>query len=238
MNVSLAATDLTKHIAWGPIVVNKVWGRNDSGADLYLQLYQAPVVLASAVPDPKGVLTCPTGQWFDWFFENGLSLSELCIGVSTTALTYTAPGAGLGVTGTINFASDFDVASFPGLTIVGDLTSNVASRQVWADSAGPKRLLALAIKNNNAGTTYPYISAADSPAAKNRAQLNLQGITTGATKFYSFGKDGYKPFEQQQSGTSILDRDGCNIVFSISGDYATTSIDATADKNIRAVYAN
>jgi len=237
MNISLAATDLTKWVAWGPCNVQKIYGRNDSGADLYLQLHQSPVVLAGATPIPNGVLTVPNGQWFDWFFQPGLALAELTIGVSTTALTYTAPGAGLGVTATCAFSSDFAVVNFSGLAVSGDLTTGVASRQVWADSAGPKKLYRLDVTNGGASTSYPYISARDTPSAKNSAQERLEGIAAGVTKSYFFGLDGLVLVEQYQSGTSTVTADGCTVVFSASADIATTTLDATTNKNVRAVYA-
>lgn len=236
MNASLAAADLTKWVAWGPINVQKIYGRNDSGADLYLQLHQSPVVLVGATPVPNGVLTVPTGQWFDWFFEPGVALSELTIGISTTPLTYTAPGAGLGVTATCLFSSDFAVSNYSGLTVSGDLTTSVASRQVWADSAGPKKLYRLDVINNNAATTYPYISARDTPAVKNSAQIRLESIAAGATKNYYFGLNGVSPIEQYTSAAAFVTADGCTVVFSAAADISSTALDATADKDIRAIY--
>jgi hypothetical protein len=236
MNISLAAADLTKWVAFGPVKVDKLFGRNDSGAELYLQLHQSPVVLANDVPVPNGVLTVPTGEWFDWFFEPGIQLSELTIAVSTTKLLYTAPGAGLGVTATCLFSSDFAVSNFSGLAVAGDLTTNVASLAVWADVVGPKRLYRLDVLNNG-NDSYPYISARNSPAAKNSAQNRLETVLSGNLKSYFFGVGGYSPVEQYQSGTSTLTADGCTVVFSASPDIATTTLDATADKSVRAIYA-
>jgi len=237
MNISLAAADLTKWVAFGPIKVDKIFGRNDSGAELYLQLHQSPVVLANDVPVPNGVLTVPTGEWFDWFFEPGIQLSELTIAVSTTKLLYTAPGAGLGVTATVAFSSAFAVANVSGLTVTGDLTSAVASLQVWADSAGPKKLYRVDILNGSGDVSYPYVSARDTPSVKNSSQLQLKGIAASETESYFFGLSGYGPVEQYQSGTSTLTADGCTIVCAASPDISSTALDATADKAIRAIYA-
>lgn len=236
MNISLAATDLTKWVAWGPVNVQKIYGRNDSGFELYLQLHQSPVVLAGDVPIPNGVLTVPTGEWFDWFFEPGLQLSELTIACSTTKLLYTAPGAGLGVTATCLFSSDFAVSNFSGLAVVGDLTTTVASLQVWADAAGPKKLYRLDVVNGAGATTYPYISARNTPAAKNSAQNRLESIAAGVTKSYFFGLNGISPIEQYTSAASTLTADGCTVVFSAAADIATTTLDASADKAVRAIY--
>ncbi len=230
---TLATNELTKQIAFGSVKLTKFFGRNSTASDLYLQLHQSPVVLAGAAPVPLGVLTTVAGQWFDWDFAGGLELSELTVAVSSTEATYTAPATG--VSATIEFESDFDW--FSGLTVVGDLTTSVANRQVWSDASGPKTLYRLDIVNSSGAATYPYISAGDSPAIKNSAMDSLAGIANGATGTYHFGKGGISPQELQQSGTTFVTADGCTVVLSASPLITTTALTGSNSFAIRAIYA-
>ena len=104
MKVKLVAADLTKYISWGRCNVKKIFGYNAS-ASAFLQIFQKPTVANGDVP-PVAALSAPTGQWFDWFFDKGLPLSEFLFAVSSTQPTYTAVGAGAGVDVTIEVETD------------------------------------------------------------------------------------------------------------------------------------
>lgn len=233
MFVAMTASDITKWIAFGGCQLTHLHGTNNNGAVVYIQLFQAPTALAGDVPSFKSLL-CPAGQnfFFDWPPTSTI-LSELFIALSSTETSYTAVGAGAGLDMTVTFNSDFPVGT--DTTLTGDLTTGVASKQVWAQASGPKRLMRLDIKNNAGANTYPYISAVDSPAAKNSAMRNLAVIANGATKTYTFGKAGYSPFESVQTSVTT-NRQGCTVVLSASGDIGTTTLVAAASFNIRAVY--
>ena len=232
-NNPLVVADLTKRIAWGHCKVIQIVGFNPQGTSRYIQLHQAPAIAASDVPAVKG-MEVPPGTWFDWSFPHGLSLAELTVAISTTQANYTAPAASGGINCSLWTDSDHYVGS--GNTISGDLTTGVSSREVWADSAGPKKLLRLDVKNNNAATRYAWIVPEDAATAigftpATYVHVGPFSIATTATISKFFGKDGLSPY-QHLAGTV---KDGCSILLTDAAD-ADTPFVVDTDFNIRALY--
>jgi len=238
MNIKLDINTLTKFLSYGPCIVHSLKGRNPTGASLYLQLHDKPVVLANDVPIIAG-MECPTVTWFDWFDQAGWGLSQCTIAVSTTQNLYTAPGAGGGVDFTVVISTDTAACDKTGtslVTVSGDLTSAVLNRQVWASASGPKKLLRLDVKNNSGSDAYPIISAADSPTAVNSAQTVLPKVVDAATGTYFFGNGGLSPVERVTSAGAHLNRVGCNVACATARAVGTSIIAAGTPFNIRAVY--
>jgi hypothetical protein len=115
-------------------------------------------------------------------------------------------------------------------TLTGDLTTAVANKQVWAENAGPKRLLRLDVVNGSATTSSPVIRASNSVLAGDTTVKILAPIAAAGNKSYFFG-DGYSPF-RFDAGTR---REGCTIHIAEDGRYSDTPVAAT-DYYIRAIY--
>lgn len=228
MKTTLVATDLNKWLTYGAVRINRIYGRNDStgGVDLYLLLFEAPTAAASAVPS-VAPLTLTYGTWFDWE-KCPINLKECYIALSTDANTLVAPAAGAGVELTIEYDTQYPVTT--GVTIlVGDLTTSVANRTIWANAAGPKTLYRLDVKNNSGIDMFAFISAVDGPLSVIKS--TMQGpfpVADGTTKTLFFA---YSPLEQLNGAI----HDGCTVFLSelpaIGSDIYTS-----ADFNIRGVY--
>lgn len=235
MNIKLTSATLTKYLSYGPCIVHSIKGYNATAGDLFIQLHASPVVLAGAVPIIAG-MEAPTGQWFDWFDEKGWSLGDCSIAISTTQDTYTAPAAGVNMTiiiSTSTPACDDDGTALT--TVVGDLTTLVASREIWAQASGPKHLVRLDIFNDSGDVIYPFISAVDAPATINSAQTGLAVIANGATNAYFFGRAGLSPVERVTSAGAHINRQGCTVV--LAADPAVgEAVAAGASFGIRGVY--
>lgn len=236
MNIKLDVDVLQKYISYGPCTVHSIKGYNATGASLFLQLHASPVVIAGDIPIIAG-MECPTVTWFDWFDENGWNLSECSLAISTTQDVYTAPGAGGGLDLTIMVSTHHPACDEDGgslVTIAGDLTTAVLSREVWAQADGPETLLRLDVVNNSGADAYPIISAVDSPTEVNSAQTVLPVIADSETGTYFFG-DGLKPREQVTSAGAHLLRQGCTVACAEERAVGTALIAAGTPFAIRSV---
>lgn len=220
MNIAIVAADLTKWIAWGPCNVTHIFGYNNQATDLYIQFYQRPQVTAGDVPAVKS-WTAFANAPFDMVFPDGLHLSELLIAISTTEVNYTAAGAGLDMT--VCVETDFPVVT--ATSIAGDLTTGVASRQIWTEANGYKRLLRLDVKNNSGATAYTHISSLDTPLVTDNRPEPLK-VLNAETKSFWFGKSGLVPGQLNK---------GCNVKMADGPTIPYTFI-AAASFNIRAIY--
>lgn len=244
MHINLLATDLTKWAAYGPCRVLALYGFNPntgggSADDRYIQFHEKPSVASSDVPAVKS-LYAPGGTGFSYGpgAIGEITLSELTIAVSTAQASYTAPGAGTALNFTVEIETQFPVTSGT-TTLVGDLTTGVGSRQIWAESAGPKRLLRLDVVNATVALVpvYPVIQAIDAGATDSLGKL-IATVASATTKTYHFGRGGGQIEERYKSGTSYLVRRGCTILLCSSPLFASglwTPL-ATTDCSIRAVY--
>ena len=228
MHKSMVITDETKFIAFGPITIYKIYGRNNTASAVYIQFHEAPTVAASDVPATKA-LEASANTWFDWSFEKGLSLTQLLLAMSSTQINYTAlVDAGLDCT--IEYETNYDVDS--NTTIVGDLTTGVASRQIWTDASGPKSLKRLDVKNNSGATAYVWIAARD--LADITVTLSTHrgpfSVANGAT-LSQFAGAGITPYAQLL-GVSYR---GCAVIATTTAALGGTKI-AAASFNIRGVY--
>lgn len=227
-NVSLVATDLTKLVAYGPCRVLQIFGFNNQSTDRYVQFHQALTVAASDVPSVKA-LYCPAGTGFSWPFPHGLALSDLCIAVSTTETSYTAPSAGGGLDFTIVVESAYLATS--ATTVAGDLTTGVTNLAVWAEASGPKRLLRLDVLNSTGSTKYARIYAVDSDATGDTTAKVIGPLTDGVVKTAFFGA-GYSPI-RYDGGSTI--RQACK-VRGVQGADLDDAHHPVAQFSIRAVY--
>jgi hypothetical protein len=233
MRVTLLAANLTKWLAFGPTAILKIYGANAQGTDLWLQFFESPSVTAGDVPAISPI-------WFpslvDSYYINmhSIYVDSCFAAVSTTRDTYTAPGAGLGLNVTIEYETQYPVIAGT-TTSVGDLTTGVALRQIWAEATGFKNLRKLDILNSSAGNIVPVIQASDAALTTDTAAIILPVIAASAQRKFHFGA-GFYPF-RNDAGTI---RKGCTVRFIVPGAPGTSYLpfvfSAATDFKVRAVY--
>lgn len=244
--ISLVSTDIVKWVAYGPCRVLAVYGFNPNAAtDCYIQFHLNKIAAGSTtannvanntVPQVKA-LYAPANTGFSYgtnaFGEEGLDLPELLVAVSTVQASFTAAATALNMTVVVE--SDYLVSS--GTTVVGDLTTGVASLQVWAHSTtNTKRLLRLDFANGGAAPRYPLIQARDTLGASNRTNI-LKSVSASGTVNYIFGKGGGNIEEEASPGTRYK---GCIVGYAAEGSagyvVSPLAIGAATTNNIRAIY--
>lgn len=193
-----------------------------ASASLFLQVHDSNTApSAGAVP----VKSWPAAECGFKEFELGeLRVNAgLFIGLSTTAATYTAAVGGSDKLDILNVELvDAEVPS--GTSNAGDLTTNRQSLQVWAEAAGPKRLLRVEVDNTGGAAHYLMLFAKDAPANGDKpidqftipANANL----TGASAF-GFGVNGRDVYSVDSNG----EHKGCTLVLSDTAGTLTTSSD-------------
>ena len=223
----MVIADETKWVAYGPCEVLAVWGFNNNASDRYIQFHEAVSVANGDVPAVKS-LFAPASTGFNYsreHFGGGLSLRELLVAISSTEVNYTAlTDTGLDLT--ILISTRYLVTS--NTAVVGDLTTGVAELQVWADSAGPKKLKAVVVENTSVSDQYLLVFARDTPAIDDLWQGNHWLVPAGEQKRIAFG-DGLIPFEQE-AGTKY---DGCTLKKATSD---LNGFNGTPDFYMQAIY--
>ncbi len=230
MKVKLLITDETKWVAYGPCRVVQFFGNNNTGADVYLQYHEKPLVTAGDVPAVASNY-CPSMAPFDFKFADPISLSELTLAVSSTNVNYTAL-TNAGVDATVIVETDFPVGS--NTTLVGDLSTGVNSRAIWSEASGAsakKRLLRVDVKNNAAVTIQYFVSALDSTAPVNSTMAGPFEVVAGATGSRYFGRDGYRPLEIVDGVSKF----GCTVYFS-DDQTPPYGFPGSTDINVRGIY--
>lgn len=199
MLVKMTAANLTKWMAWGRVVVKTIHGYNNNGASVYIQLHQEPVLTAGDVPACAS-LQCFANDGFMFSFgTQGIELSELIVGMSSTEANYTAVGAGAGLD--VTFDIDTQFACDGTETIVGDLTTGQNTLQVWTEATGAtaaQRLLRVDIKDNqNVAQLVGIVYAVDSVQVYSLPQANWQPTKNAvSTVFFGDAQGGLSPFQQ------------------------------------------
>lgn len=195
-------------------------------ADRWLHIFDAKALPAdTAVP----VRSYPLFQNapFSWTTDDEeLALVNGCVvAVSTTEETLTIS------TDECDWYIDgYSHIDDTGWTTVGDYTTGDAELQVWADSAGPKKLVRLEVTNlASTDELYLMIFAKDSPAAANVPFLTKTIPADGSVDFF-FG-DGISPL-QLPTVNSI--NDGCTV--GISNNDSVYDPNTDNNQAIKATY--
>lgn len=230
MHKSMLITDETKLIAFGPITIYKIYGRNNTGATVFIQFHENLTVAAGDVPATKA-LEATANTWFDWSFEKGLSLTQLLLAMSSTQVNYTAlVNAGLDCT--IEYETNFEnTLVIP--NIVGDLTTAVASRQIWTPAVGKKQLRRLSIINNSGDAVSAWISARELAdiTVSNSTHRGPFACPDSATPVELLFGVGVSPFEK----VAGVYHEACAVFFTASPVIGGAKLTA-ADYNVRALY--
>lgn len=226
-------TDETKWVAWGSCKVLEIFGYNNHTADNFVQFFESPIVTAADVPAMPG-LFCPTAAPFGWKFAQPLPFSELLVAVSSTQVNYTAL-TNQGVDMTVVVETDCPVTT--NTTVVGDLTTGVAEKQIWSEANGlstPKKLLRVDFKNNLGAVAYPFVSPRDTNLLTASDVMSLKAVANGATSSFFFGRDGYTPVKLSVAGTSYIK--GATVIASAAGSVNGGTLVGTTSFNIRGIY--
>ncbi len=229
MKVKLLITDETKWVAYGPCRVVQFFGNNNTGADVYLQYHEKPLVTAGDVPAVASNY-CPSMAPFDFKFADPISLSELTLAVSSTNVNYTAL-TDAGIDATVIVETDFPVGT--NTTLVGDLTTTVASRAIWNAASGlsvRKRLLRLDVYNAGSAITC-FINAQDAETQHRVPDFGPFPVGAASTKSIFFGRDGISPYFVTTAGVENF---GCTAYY--SSGVAPFVFNATPNKCFRGIY--
>lgn len=137
----------------------------------------------------------------------GLEIGEYCtVALSSTHDVFTASAV------TMNLSADINAqgySSFPTKTTVGDKTTDVQTRQLWANASGPKKLLSVDVTETAGVDSYVQIICADN-LDPTTIILQLR-LLANATVNLRFGPFGTTPFMQKLSHTL---HQGCNVSIS------------------------
>ena len=204
MILHMTAADLSKWVSFGPCRVTNLTGFNNQATDLYIQLHQqsaasSSVNVANTTVPTGGSLLAQSKNGFAYFFPNGgIDLNELCIAISTTQPALTLVGANGGIDLVVEVEGPYLVNS--NIHVVGDLTTNVANLEVWAEAVGPKRLMKLDVINKDAAVRYVIGCAQDNQPAGSKAQfintLQATGDANGLDILHGSSGGGFIPFEK------------------------------------------
>jgi hypothetical protein len=233
--VPMVIADEYVHVAYGPVRVVSVHGFNNNAADRYLQFHEKfPDALTNGdVPTFKSMWFPQGAQTVfgrETFGDGGLTFSELLAAISSTEVNYTAV-TNTGLDLTIVVETEHYIHS--GITIVGDLTTPDAERELWSNAAGPKRLLRMdSLMGSDA---FPIIQARGGALDATYATRSLRKCINGEVATFLFGPGGGQ-FEENVAGTIYR---GCSVgwVDAIGGYLSSPFTVATSpDQAMRFVY--
>lgn len=232
MKIKLLITDEAKWVAYGPCRVVQVFGNNNHTSDNYIQFHEKPLagLAASDVPAVASIFA-PASAPFDWKPVDPICLSELTIAVSSTNVNYTAL-TNTGVDATVIVETDFPVTTT--MTVVGDLTTSVASLQVWSEATGATtkyRLLRVDVVNGSGSEINSVVTAKDTETQYRYPATPLLNVPANSTRSFFFGRDGIHPFELSTAGAEVH---GCTVYY--SSGVAPFVFNATPNKSFRAIY--
>lgn len=206
MNIALTAANISKWIAWGTVRVTSLHGMNNQGTTVYIQLHEVPpkadgTLAAGTVPSVKS-LQCAANSPF--MFNVDFTLKELFLALSTTEANYTAVAAAGGLDMTVVVSGGFLCDGTE--VVVGDTTSIIDNLQLWAEAAGPKKLLRLDVTELLGLAQFIAVEPTDADA--NVPWDKLTPLAVGATVNCNYGTSGLDVFSKSVNQTL---RKGCTI---------------------------
>lgn len=233
-NIPMVAANIDKWIARGSAVVQSIFGMNNQGGTLYIQLHQIRPntdghITAGAIPVVKSFQVL--GNLPFAFSNINLTLPGLFVAISTTEANYTAVAAAGGLDMTVVCSSQFYCDGTE--HVVGDTGTTGDTFQIWAQAAGPKELLGLEYTNASGEARWLFLYAQDAPAEGSYPILSyLIPNDVGAEFTYqSFGADGLSPFYQSPAYVAFR---GCTVKISTTAKVLTTA--TTNDSIVVGIY--
>ena len=199
----------------------------------YLQVFDLAVAPTSTSTVPLMSMRVTAGGPLPSFFPalSGISLSKgLYIAMSSTDQVYTAVATAFDVFGAID---EYEVPPI-GVTAVGNFVSAVTHLQVWADSAGPKKLVKVIVTNLSAltATRYLQLFAKDSPTDTSELPIAQWTIEQDTSYVFNFGSNGSNVVSQDNESTTTYD--GCTLWMSSTSGVLTKMVGDTI--GIKAFY--
>lgn len=214
-------------VARHPVGVIKLEWKGATGlaAARFLQVHDAYAAPAEGAVPLKSWPIYTDAAGYKLFDVGELELVNGCyICISTTEATKTL------ASGSDDFSTlmvELSEAETPsGTTFAGDLTTGVESLEVWAESAGPKRLHEIIATNSLGSDAWVQIHAMDTP--ENASLLLSLPVANGATERFTFGKDG-------RDVRKLVDGDlkeGCTLIWS----QEQNTLDAVTGGTLQAEY--
>ncbi len=206
---------------YGSMVMRALRVNRHSAGDRWLQIHAslpgAALPLDGAVPLYAPLLL--PGNYISedtWPEGRVVPLPGTKLIVSSTSATLTRDATAIDdITVDVD---EFELQPTGTVLIAGDATTPRKSLQVWAESAGPLRLLKVELQNTAVTAIYLQVFATDSPAD---AAVPLLVIPLAASTAYvfSFGNSsGLAPVRQDADATR---HQGCTLVFSSTGPTKT-----------------
>ncbi len=224
----VAGQQITTHNA----ALHKLEWTIDAGAaasGLFVQIHDKQTIPTTGNVPKKVWPTGASDRQFKTFADGELRVNNgLYIVISSTEATYTVAAAGdkFDTLAVENFAAERSV------TVVGDLTSSVDELEVWAESAGPKKLTRLQVtRSSTAATRYILLFAHDNPQTGDVPILVLGRMPISVT--ISFDFDFGDGLDVRSNDADHTLRQGCTICASTS---AASLIVPAANFQIRAEY--
>lgn len=246
MNIAMTAADVFKWVAWGHVKVKRIHGWNNQGAAIYIQLLEVPPVTVSSAP-PTGTIPsvkpflAQANNGFDYEFD-GIDLSELTVGCSSTETSFTPVAAASGLDMTIEVDTLCGVYSSTVLisdAITGDLTTGVNSKQVWATASGPRRLLRVDWLSAKSPACYLQLFAVDSPVNGTVPLIQFpinQDVNGVIIQRAAMGSGGIVPLSGPSTSSAENTSKGCTLAVSTTSGSLTIIADSSAA--IRAIYGD
>lgn len=217
--LSTSGVVLAKH----SIGVLKLEGYKDGGTSRYLQIHDALQAPADTAVPLREKIVYGDAPFF-WLFDvqtlqlvNGL---YVCLSDTKEAKTLSSD--------TMDVYAEID-QPVRVVTVVGNLTTAVAQRELWNNAAGPNRLQRLDVVNQSAENRWFFV-AQDSVSS---TPFRILGpVAAAASKSYFFGTGGTDP-SQVINGTLTK---GCTIYASDQGPADGFQAPAGNDVTIRGIY--
>jgi hypothetical protein len=203
---------------------------SSTGADRWLQCHAGTAIPADTAVPVFAPLLVPNAYISQDDFPDGriVAAPGIVLVISSTRATLTKD-----VAATVDITCDIEEFEYPaiGSTVVGDTTTACKKLQVWAETAGPKRLLKVEAVNSTGADTYAQLFADDAPA-DGAVPLNRWTVPANAALVVDFGPNGgIVPYRQDADATK---HQGGSVFFSSTQN--TKTIVAANSGTIRATY--
>lgn len=215
-----------QQVATHPVSVHKIEGYFRGETDSWLQVHDAVSAPADTAVPLKSWPVQAAYEFHKAFEMAELRLTKgLYVCISTTQATKTLSAEKMDLH--VELAQPEAPA---GTSSAGDLTTAVTELQVWAESAGPKRLIALEVDGTNVvATHYVQIHSKDTvdAGAVPVAQFELEaGAVKTGLDAWRFGNDG-REVGQRDETTPTTWRKGCTVKLSKTAGSYTAPTDGS-----------
>lgn len=189
---------------------------NGGAADYWLQLHNSVPSVTGTLPADTAVpvttpLLVPMNYTAEYQLPSGIVIPSLGLVAMMSSTRDTLTRVSGAVTDISVDVDEFSpVFNYAAGASIGDYTTSLKQLQVWAESAGPKKLMELHVTNTSTAF-YAQLFATDSPA-EGAVPIYSWLVESNTSKVISFGMNaGTTPYRQDADGTA---HQGCTIILS------------------------